>query len=156
MHLVVYSPLPIDQIEEHVDALFSLVPVTQARATLSPLPILPPSIQGKLILIDPIKETRDFHILWEIPSFFSEQKEHKTAHIVGHLLDSQHPNSLSAILQEKGYVKELHAYVVKSFGNGTEVLSLSLDLTKKGVEQLDAMTSLLFSHSSGSRTHPIP
>src|SRR5262249_39482746 len=108
MHLIVYSPLPIEELKKLVVEDFKDVP-TNNNTPLNPtVPLFSEGIKQNMIVVSAIKDTRTLNLMWEVPARFAHMKKTQPDTILCHVLGYEGPGSLLAELKEENLAEELN------------------------------------------------
>lgn len=134
MHLIVYSPLPIDTLKKLVVQDFKDIPNINAIPTEISIPITTKDRTDKIVYIEPLKNVRELTLTWELPKAFAHMHDTKPAELICHILGHEGPGSLLELLKNEGLAES-----TQCSGNylnaDTFLISLTIELTEKGLEQ---------------------
>ncbi|MDX1633599.1 MAG: insulinase family protein [Marinobacter sp.] len=144
MHLAVYGPQSLDELEAMVRPRFTEIENRKLEPMVHDQPIYRPGSLPSRLEVEALKDLRRLTLTFPIPS----QREHyrsKPGHYVSNLLGHEGPGSLFDVLRREGLVESLSA------GSGLETgshstLELSMTLTPEGLEHQDRVTSLAFDY----------
>jgi insulysin len=143
MHLILLSPLPMEQLRSLAVETFSKVPLrnTEERA---PLPELLTSAEqrGRMIFLKTVKDLKILSIMWEIPSEFCEW-ERRPASLVSYVLNSEADNSLLAELKREKLAEAIKADSALH-AKGKLLFTLDIQLTPQGMQQTDTVITQVF------------
>ncbi len=154
MHLVVYSPLPLEELTELVERDFSAVPNHHVSVPKIREPLFQPSATPSLVALSPIKESRTLSLSWEIPVDWVNH-EAKSHSIVGHLLGDEGEGSLLASLRADQLATGLSAGGSK-VGHDQALFGINITLTEKGLDQYTAVIARCFEAIQTLSKAPIP
>lgn len=143
MHLVVYSSLSIDQLRDLVVEDFSAVPSTKLTKTLYDKPVLDNSTQNKIVYIEPVQNTRNLSVVWELPAQFADMKETHPMRLVCYVLGHEGEESLLAQLKREGLAENLACGTRKVGGKVREFI-MDVTLTDEGVNEVYKVIDRIF------------
>lgn len=154
MHLVLYSPLSISQMEKLATEDF--LPVLDTGKSVQKInePIFAKNTAPTITYIDPIAEIRTVTLSWEIPISYTDL-ENKSHHILGHLLGHEGKGSLLADLKNSDLATGLSAGGSK-LGKDQALFSLCIGLTKKGLEKLPMVVERCFESIAVYKSQALP
>lgn len=142
MRLYVIGKEPIDQLKASVETAFKSVPNKNIEK-YSPLePLSNPDYQGKLVVIEPIKDIRTLSLVFEVPSHLID-KELKPHQLLSHILGHEGEGSLLSVLKEKNLAEGISAGDLTTSDNNLE-FTIEISLTEKGVEEWQEVLLLTF------------
>ncbi len=136
MHLVLYSPLPIEKLQEVVVQTFSQVPMSSRTLIDSSAPLCSTQQLGQIVYIKPIKNRQTLTLSWELPPTLSDD-ETKSIDILAYALRRGHKNSLYEKLKEEQLIDTMSVQIDEMGGKVHRFFQISLELTKKGIEEID-------------------
>jgi insulysin len=143
MRLVMYSPLPIDQLKEAALKYFSSVK-DYGYSSEIPYDFLSSQKQrGHITYIKPIKDLKILCLEWELPKEIAHERKFHSADIVAHALEYSGKNSLIEELKQEGLAEALEAGASR-YSSDHMFLSLNLYLTKNGVNQVEKVIEKCF------------
>jgi insulysin len=143
MHLVVLSPLPLDQLLTLTVNDFSAVPVSKVNLPTFEETLLSKQQQGSMIYITPIKDLRQLSITWELPADLASQKEKKVGTLLAYILQNGGPTSLQGTLKKEGLAEKVRAES-GSLSKTHQLFTLDIDLTDQGVAEVDQVITYCF------------
>ncbi|MFI5333708.1 MAG: insulinase family protein [Chlamydiales bacterium] len=154
MHLVVFSPLPMEDLKTQVLETFTRVP--EREVDLLPLPDQLSSAEqrGHMIFLQPIKDLRSLSLMWEVPEIFADWERQPSA-IVAYILNSEAENSLIAELKREKLAESLKA-TPDLHGKGKLLFTIDIDLTPQGVAQTEQVITRVFQALAKLKERPIP
>lgn len=154
MTLVIAGNYPLEQLSTWAQQQFSDVPVRQS----SPISVQEPLFVAEQLPLDmhiqPIKELRRLQFTFPMPETRSLYHV-KPLQLLGHILGHEGEGSLLALLKAQGWAEGLSA----GQGLATEhdaTLMVQIQLTREGLEQVDAITELLFAKINQITSAPLP
>jgi insulysin len=144
MHLIVYSPLPLDKLQNLVETGFSKVKNTeQMKQESFSSPLLSKNVSGKLIVIEPHQKIQKLELSWEIPEAIAKNHEVRSEMIVGYILGHEGEKTLSHLLKKEGLCTSVSASTHR-MGPSTALFNLKFDLTTLGVKNYERIIELAF------------
>ncbi|KAJ2938650.1 hypothetical protein O0L34_g11978 [Tuta absoluta] len=146
MTLVVVGKESLDELEEIVVPLFSLVEDRSVVAPSWPEHPYPPELRRKRAYCLPVKDLRSLSIDFPIPD---TRKYYKSGpgHYLSHLLGHEGPGSLLSELKARGWCNSLVGGT-RIGGRGFGFFGVQVDLTEKGLEHIDDIIELVFQYIS--------
>jgi insulysin len=155
MHVVIYSPLPLETIQDTAVEIFSEVPA----ATKPPLDHSESltSLEQKehITYIKPIKDRQLLTLSWELPSALSDDPT-KSAETVAFALRRGQKANLYENLKKEQWVDAVSISTEELGGNQHRFFQISLELTQKGIGQLDTVILRCFEALAGLKQTGIP
>jgi len=142
MRLIVVGKEPLDQLEKMVDAKFNTIPDKKIAKYLPDVPLSNPEFEGKLVVIEPVKDIKTLTFIFEIPKKYINQ-ETKPLMIISHILGHEGEGSLLSVLKENDLAETLSASELTSTDTNLE-LAIEIGLTDKGLEHWQEVTRITF------------
>ncbi len=155
MHLVVYSPLPLEELKENIVQIFSEVPKSVGSSANTDGSLSSNSQVGHLIAIKPIKNRKSLTLAWELPPDLSKDPT-QSADLVAYALSRGQKYSLYEKLKSEQLIDTMSARVDELGGNSHRFFQISLELTKKGIEQIDTAILRTFEAIATIRQMGVP
>jgi insulysin len=155
MHLVVYSSLNISALEKEVVALFSQVKNQNKKPSLCNERLLNPDLGPKLCTISPVQEVQILELAWEIPRFFGQDREIHADKLLSHVLGHEGATSLLAQLKRENLAEALSVGNFRA-GNDQCLLTLTIELTSKGVKDYEKVIERCFEALAALKISGIP
>jgi insulysin len=155
MHLAIYSSLPLDTLKQTVTEIFSAVPQTDHARTDHQMPITSELQKGHIVYIKPIKNKQILGLSWELPAELCAE-ESKSAEILAYALERGQKYSLYEKLKEEQLIDAMTVSVDDFGGKEHSFFQISLQLTQKGVEQIDTAILRCFQAIAGLKTTGLP
>lgn len=140
MTLAIIGREPVDVLRKRVEQNLSPIPVREAAEPPRPPPFLEDQL-GVRIHVVPLDDRRELEISFPLPP----QAPHWPARPYDHitwLLGHEGEGTLFASLKEKGFIERLSAYSYE--GDDHATLTVRLDLTRSGLEQLQQVEAAVF------------
>jgi insulysin len=156
MRLVLYSPLPLDELKKMAESLFSEISVSKSTPSdEGKMALSSSSQQGALLSIKPIKESQSLSLMWELPSELSIDPSHP-AQLFAYALGRPSSHSLQEQLKREGLIDDLKVSVVAMGGPSHRFFSIDIDLTDEGLEKWQTVALRSFQAIQGLRKSGLP
>jgi insulysin len=136
MHLIVVSPLSVEEMTRMVLRYFSPIPNTMAIQPVLPDQMCSPQQKGRMIYVKPIKDLRLLSLTWELPTAFAQDQDKKVIDLVAHVLSSDSKNSLLQQLKGEKIAESIRVSADR-FGKDHILFSIDIGLTEHGLYQID-------------------
>lgn len=143
MRLVVYSPLPIETLKKLVTQDFKDVPTTNRPDFHLNVPLIAEQAKGQMVFIDPLKEIRTLRLIWDLPSAYAHMLETKPESLICYVLGDEGPGSLLNELKQEDLATSLDCHGYR-LGPDNALFSLNIDLTEKGLQQVNLIVQHCF------------
>jgi insulysin len=144
LHLVMLSPLPIDQMIELAASKFSPVQKFESSQSTSFASAMCSADQkGHFIYIKPIKDLRVVSLAWELPQEFASIDEKWTSELVSYVLNQQSDQSLLKQLKRDKLAESLRASSDR-YGHDNLLFRIDIQLTEQGISHLDTVIMRCF------------
>jgi insulysin len=140
MHLVMLSPLPIDEMRSLAVGDFSKVPTFKSAKKSLPADVTSAMQRGHMIFIKPVKEIKQLSLNWEIPAAFAEDIERKVPFLVAAALGQEGENSLTQALKKEKIAESVRVSCDR-FSKQSVFFSIDINLTDYGLTQVDTAIS---------------
>ncbi|MBN4067316.1 insulinase family protein [Simkania negevensis] len=143
MHLVVYSPEPIDSLIDDVVKDF----VSIKNYGYTPLEIAIPAHaeerEGTITYIAPLQEIKKLSLEWQLPHAFAKDIDARPASIAAFVLGHEGKESLLAELKRRNLAEALSTgeYRIK---DQNSAFIIDIELTNKGLDNTDEVISYVF------------
>ncbi|MBI3236393.1 MAG: insulinase family protein, partial [Chlamydiales bacterium] len=155
MHLVMISPLPIDQMRELAVQDFSKVAAIQVdNAPITTL-MTSSNQRGHVIYIKPVKDIKQLSLVWEIPAQCAMDIERKAAELTAYVLEQEGENSLTKALKEEHLAEQVQVGCDR-FSKDTLLFSIDISLTEQGLSQINKAVGLVFQAIARLKKQGIP
>lgn len=160
MHLFLYSNLPIEEMKQQAALLFSGVPEIHSSTKSINEQIRNEAItsykqRGHIAYIKPIQNRQTFTLSWELSQSLSDDESH-SAKLVAYALSRGQPYSLYEKLKEEQLIDNVSISVDDVGGKDHRFFSVSLDLTPKGIAQVQIAVLRIFEALSQLKKTGIP
>ncbi len=143
MHLVVLSPLPIDELTQLVAEKFSAVPNYNLESPTYSAQVFSPQQKGHYLYIKPVKDMKVLSLIWELPSEIALDNETATTALLAYVLGNGTKNGLLEELKKEKLAEHI-SISTDRWSKECVVFSIDISLTEKGIKQLDNVTSRTF------------
>lgn len=155
MHLIVKSQIGLEALKQMVISSFSNVP-TRPKPNLNfSEPMTDGRLNGQVVFVEPLKETRSLLIVWEMPPHLAFHLESKPDQIIAHLLGHEGPKSLYAQLQREQLATSVAAGATHP-SRENSFFVIKIELTKKGLSNFHTVVTRVFQAIHTLKTHGIP
>lgn len=155
MHLVVYSPLSLDALENEVVSTFSTVKDKKKAPSSYPVALRAASSSHHLCVITPVQDVQSLELSWEIPRFYGQDREIHADQLLSHVLGHEGSTSLLAQLKRENLAEGLGAGNSR-VGHDQCIFSLTVQLTHKGVQEYEKVVARCFEAIASIRESGIP
>ena len=143
MNLVLYSPLPMDELKKLAVSDFKDVPNWDADS-LPPYATLTSDKQrGHMIYIEPVRDIRELSLVWEVPREFAIDQDSKVAELISYVLQDGSEKSLEKVLKDRHLAEGVHASVDRNSSENA-LFEISVSLTKEGTVELSDVITTCF------------
>lgn len=144
MTLVVVGNQKLDDLQKMVESRFAQIPNRNKIIDENYPPLFLPSVLPASLSIKPVKELRQLHVIFPVPSF-ARQYQTKPWDYFAQLLGNESSGSLLAFLKNLGWAESLKAGELMQ-GRRDGLFEISIGLTKSGVKAKDQIVSALFDY----------
>lgn len=145
MHLVVYSPLAIEEMQTLVEKNFSDIKNRNLKKSAGfDKPLFSKELLGKLIVVEPRLEVQKLELCFEIPKEFLDNLEVRPDMVASFILGHEGSSSLLDILKKEKLALGLSASAERISGN-QGVFTICINLTTSGVKSYGRVIDLCFS-----------
>lgn len=155
MHLVIYSALPIGQLQELTRSLFSPIRNLDRAPFRSSEPLTDQQLQGSRIWMEPIQQERSITLIWELPQEFADVGDRRPEDLVGFVLGHEGTRSLLAQLKREGLAEAISSGGQK-MGGDHFVFMIKITLTKAGLAGVDTVVERTFQAIESLKRKGIP
>nr|VFJ55820.1 MAG: Secreted Zn-dependent peptidases, insulinase-like [Candidatus Kentron sp. FW] len=142
MALVVLGKEPLHVLRQWVTAVFSAVPDRKAKPPRITDPLFAPGQLPTRMVLGPVQERRELELLFPVPPLRPHYKT-KPLYYISHIIGHEGKGSLLSLLKERGWAEALSAGTLHDHEDGA-TFGISITLTRKGMENTDAITALVF------------
>ena len=143
MHLVMVSPLSIEEMRALAVQDFSKVPTFKVSKKQLPAEMTSSKQRGHMIFIKPVKDIKQLSLTWEVPAPFAEDVERKAPSLVAYALGQEGENSLTQVLKKEKIAEAVHVSSDR-YSKQSVLFSIDIALTDYGLTQIDAAITRVF------------
>jgi len=143
MHLVVVSPMPLDDLTAIVVEDFHDITDNAKEAFSTTVPVISPDLMGKMITIAPLKDKRSLSLMWELPAPFAQQLEKCPDSLIAFVLGHEGEESLLALLKRENLAEALSAGG-QHLSDNSLFFCIDVQLTEQGLKQIDTVIERVF------------
>ncbi len=143
MHLVIVSPLPMEELMTLAINDFSRVPnYGLAKGNCLP-PMCSPQQKKHMIYIKPVKDLRRVTLVWEVGPLFAENIDKKAPELVAAVLNNGSSTSLLEQLKREKIAESLDV-TCDRYSKDQLLFRIDIDLTQQGLAQVDTAITRCF------------
>lgn len=143
MHLVMISPLPIDELVELASTKFTPVINRDLPEVAYPFDLLSPQQKGHWLYIKPVKDLKTLSLIWQLPREIALDQETHSTSLVAYILANGTQNGLCEELKREKLIEGL-SVSVDPFSLDCHLMNIDFSLTQQGVKQLDTIVLRTF------------
>ncbi len=143
MHLVMLSPLPLEQMIELTLKDFSPIINNEGTPVMFSASMISPKQMGHIIYIKPIKDLRRLSLVWQVPQEFAKDQDRKALDFVSYILKNNADNSLLEELKREKIAEDLDVSSDR-FGKEEIIFRMDILLTEEGVSKIDTAITRCF------------
>ncbi len=155
MHLIVYSPLPLETLKKLVIENFKDIPnINRTPYSLS-TSLFSETQQSHIAYIYPIRDIHSVRLTWELPSIFANQEEMQSETLLSCILENEGPGSLIYELKKENLAEELCCAGYR-LGPNHSLFSIYIDLTKEGLQSINSVLNKCFAAVTNLKQQNIP
>lgn len=155
MRLFVYSNLPIDELRDLVIQDFSPIPNKNLERPVFKGTLSRSDLNGSISYIEPNQNVRTLNIMWELPERFASMRESKPEDIACYIVGHQGKDSLLEELKKENLAEDLYCSGAL-VGNDALFFELEIELTSKGLSQVETVIDRVFQTIKNLQQKPIP
>jgi insulysin len=155
MHLVVISPLPVDDLAALVSEKFTPVINRDIPVVAYPFDLLSPQQLGHWLYIKPVKDLKTLSMIWQLPREIALDQETHSTSLVAYILANGTQNGLCEELKREKLIEGLSASV-DPFSQECHLMNIDFSLTEQGVKQLDTIVLRTFQAISRLKETGVP
>lgn len=143
MRLIVYGPHSLDTLRSWVIENFKDISSISEEFHPPTGPALTEEMQGKVVYIEPKKNTKTLRLTWELPESYLRLMSFKPENFICSLLKQEGSGSLMASLKAEGLANGLSC---RSYHLAKQhlIFSLSIQLTEEGLEKISQVIEKSF------------
>ncbi len=154
-HLVVYSPLALEELKLLVAGCFAQAFPNPQKVVRNKGPLLSTKQFGSITYIQPVQNIRKLSLHWDLPESFSKQDPAKAALIVSTLLGFEGKGGLCDTLKKRNLAESAFVYA-ESLGQTHSLFHIDVDLTQEGVSAKNQVLELIFSAIRSYQVQTVP
>lgn len=155
MSLIVYSNQPIEKLRDMVVADFQGVLNQDSAPTTAAGRIMPDSLHGEMVYVEPVKHLHMVTIVWELPKEFVDMKDTQPDHLVCTVLGHEGEESLLAQLKREDLAEGLRCGSERA-GLKEKFISMEIDLTEKGLKEVNTVIKRAFQAIAQFKSKELP
>ena len=155
MHLVMVSPLSLDQMRELAVRDFSKVAAIEVSDSQIEASLASDLQKGHMIYIKPVRDIKQLSLTWEVPSDFALDIDRKAPNLVAYVLEQEGNNSLISVLKEEKIAESIHVSCDK-FSKDALLFSIDLSLTDYGVTKIHSAITRVYEAIARLKAEGIP
>lgn len=141
MHLVLYSPLPLDTLIDLAIQDFTPIPERKNTPLPSYAPLSSEMQKGHITYITPVKDLKILSLDWELPK--RDDQETKSAELIAYLLENGSDSSLIEELKREKLAESL-SVSADTLSTDHQFLHINIALTQEGVSQFSTVIERCF------------
>ncbi|MEN9343871.1 MAG: hypothetical protein RLZZ453_658 [Chlamydiota bacterium] len=143
MHLVLLSPLPIEEMRSCAISRFSAVPKSQGASEQVTSSLFSEKQKGHMLFIKPVKDLKMVSLVWEVSAPFVRDNDRQVASLVAYALSRDDKGSLSQLLKTEKIAEGVDIGCSRLSAQ-TLLFSIDIVLTEQGLKQVDTVISHVF------------
>ncbi len=155
MHLAIYSPLDLETLKEKVVQSFTAIPRTLESPPDHNFALTSQQQKGRIIYIKPIQNRRLLTLSWELPQELSND-DTKSAEVLAYALQRGQKYSLYEKLKEEQLIDGMVTRADDLGGKDHQFFQITLELTQKGVEQMETAVLRVYQALAGIKATGVP
>lgn len=155
MYLVIYSSLPLEELKQTVAQIFPAIPEAKADLIPSNFSLTSDEQRGHILYIQPIQNRRSLSLSWELPQDLAVDPS-KSAGLVAYALQRGQKANLYENLKQEQWIDSMSVRVDNLGGNTHRFFQINLDLTQKGIEDVQAVIQRCFQAVAGLKETGVP
>ena len=153
MRLIVYSPLPLEELQELVKKNFSAICNLENSWNPPQVPLLS-TAEGKIAFVQSVVDRRMLTLDWEIDHSLVNL-DAKPEDFAARILENQGPQGISARLKEEHLATQMSAGCYR-WGGQNYIFRLQIALTDKGLQNIDTVIERCFAGINAANQTEIP
>lgn len=155
MHLVMISPLPIEEMRALAVQDFSKVPQFKVSQKQLPADITSAQQRGHMIFIKPVKDIKQLSLNWEVPAIYAEDLNRKAPGLVSFALGQEGEHSLTQVLKNEKIAEDVSVSCDR-MSKQSLFFSIDISLTDYGLTQIDTAITRVFQAIAGLKKNGFP
>ena len=154
-HLILYSVLPIEELERLTVQHFSAVPKKNTNQPSSHQNLFSNEQKSHIIAIKPVKDLRTLTLFWEVPKEYILDLESSSHSLLSYVLGSKQNSSLYAQLKKEELIENISAGLTKG-SKDCGFYSVNFQLTALGATQFEVVIERCFQALNALKQTGIP
>lgn len=142
MHLFVYSPLNLSELEKNVVSQFSKIPKRTILPERIDQAVYSNDQKGKIIYLQPVKDLQMVSLSWELPEAFLKD-DTQSAELLAYTLSIGSEKTLLALLKKEHLIENMDVYVDR-VGTKAAFFTIDIELTDLGVKKYKKAIEICF------------
>ncbi|SCC90627.1 Uncharacterized protein SCG7086_BU_00070 [Chlamydiales bacterium SCGC AG-110-P3] len=155
MHLVVYSPLPIERLTALVTKGFGGIVKRNRQPLHVDTPVRSEASKNSIVYIAPIKDTRTLSLTWELGAPYNRRLDTKPSDLTAFVLGHEGSESLLAQLKRENLAEGLAAGGYE-LSDTSLLFGIDVQLTEPGIRKIDTVIERCFQAISRIQQEGIP
>jgi len=157
MHLFLYSNLPLETLKQEAALYFSEVPklILAPDLTSEKEQVTSPKQRGAIAYIKPIQNKQTLSLSWELPRSLCDDESH-SAEVIAYALERGQSHNLYEKLKTEQLIDHLIIGVDDLGGKNHQFISLTLELTPKGIHHMQTAILHCFEAIKGLKNTGVP
>jgi insulysin len=138
MHLVMISPLPLEEMIQLAVDKFSPVPNHNLEAPIYPDEMFSSQQRGHFLYIKPVKDLKSVSLIWQLPKEIALDNETASTTLLGYALANGTENGLLEQLKREKLAENVSVSASK-WSKSSCLFSIDISLTEAGIKQIDTI-----------------
>ncbi len=155
MHLVILSPLPLEELIQLTVDKFSPVPNHHLETPVYPDEMLSSQQKGHFLYIKPVKDLKSISLIWELPKTIVADNETATPALIAYALANGTENGLLQELKREKIAENVSVSTDR-WSKDSALFSIDISLTEAGIKQLDTVILRTFQALSRLKETGVP
>ncbi len=155
MKLIVYGPQTISQLKKWVSGDFKDIPSHTVVSNHFPSSVLNQETAGKMVYVPSAQNNQSVELTWELSPLLFSSESLSVLDSISAVLRDERPGSLLATLKREGLATDIHS-IPDRLSQDSLLFSLHVNLTKKGLDQLDKVIEYCFQWIHTLQQTPLP
>ena len=155
MHLVMISPLPIEEMRALAVQDFSKVPQFKVSQKQLPAEVTAAQQRGHMIFIKPVKDIKQLSLNWEVPAIYAEDMARKAPSLIAYVLGQEGENSLTNVLKKEKIAEGVNVSCDR-MSKQSLFFSVDIMLTDYGLTQIDTAILRVYQAIAGLKKSGFP
>ncbi len=143
MHLVMISPLSIEEMRSLAIQDFSRVPLFKVSQKQLPANMTSAKQRGSMIFIKPVKDIKQLSLNWEVPAIYAEDINRQAPSLIAYALGQEGENSLTQVLKNEKIAEGVRVSCDR-FSKQSLFFSIDIMLTDYGLTAIDTAIGRVF------------